>query len=122
MAGDAASKMTFQVQGSRFQVKHTQEERRFFMCYWARHQAHERQLRKSGCRFRVADETFFISWRTSLNNGSRRDIGSSYAPTPETIIIAEIFKIKKGRIRGIVANGTRVPYGLGDGWAGPFFK
>ena len=46
----------------------------------------------------------------------------SYAPTPETIVIAEVFKIKKGRIRDIVAIGTRVPFGLGDGWAGPLFK
>jgi hypothetical protein len=54
-----------------------------------------------------------------MRDGSTRP---SYAPTPETIVIAEIFKIKKGRIRDIIAVGTRVPYGLGDGWAGPLFK
>jgi hypothetical protein len=55
----------------------------------------------------------------TMRDGSTRN---SYAPSPETIVIAEIFKIKSGKIRDIVAVGTRVPYGLGDGWAGPLFK
>lgn len=54
-----------------------------------------------------------------MKDGSLRP---SYAPTPETIVIAEVFKIKSGKIKDIVANATRVPYGLGDGWAGPLFK
>jgi hypothetical protein len=54
-----------------------------------------------------------------MKDGSTRP---SYAPSPETIVIAEIFKIKSGKIRDIVAVGTRVPYGLGDGWGGPLFK
>jgi hypothetical protein len=55
----------------------------------------------------------------TMKDGSIRP---SYAPSPETIVIAEIFKIKNGKIKDIVANATRVPYGLGDGWAGPLFK
>jgi hypothetical protein len=54
-----------------------------------------------------------------MKDGSMRP---SYAPTPETIVIAEIFKIINGKIRDIVADATRAPYGLGDGWAGPLFK
>jgi hypothetical protein len=54
-----------------------------------------------------------------IRDGSIRP---SYAPSPETILIAEIFKIKSGRIRDIVANAARLPYGFGDGWAGPLFK
>jgi hypothetical protein len=36
--------------------------------------------------------------------------------------IAEVFKIKNGKIRDVLAFGTQVPYGMGDGWAGPVFK
>ena len=46
----------------------------------------------------------------------------SYAPTPNSSLIVEIFKIKNGKIRDIVAFITLVPYGMGDGWAGPLFK
>jgi hypothetical protein len=81
-------------------------------------------------RIPVVDEERGITWgvynfnhrgvlTVQMKDGSTRP---SYAPTPETITIAEVFKIKKGRIRDIVAIGTRVPYGLGDGWAGPLFK
>jgi hypothetical protein len=54
-----------------------------------------------------------------MRDGSTRN---SYAPTPETMVIAEMFKIKKGKLRDIIAVATRVPYGLGDGWAGLLFK
>jgi hypothetical protein len=57
--------------------------------------------------------------KVQMKDGSMRP---SYAPTPETIVIAEIFKIKNGKIRDIVADAARVPYGFGDGWAGPLFK
>jgi len=46
----------------------------------------------------------------------------TYFSTPNTMPIAEVFKIKNGRIRDIVAFGTQVPYGLGDGWAVPSFR
>ena len=46
----------------------------------------------------------------------------TYFSTPNTMPIAEVFKIKNGKIRDIVAFGTQVPYGMGDGWAGPVFK
>ena len=45
-----------------------------------------------------------------------------YFTTPNTMPISEIFKIKNGKIRDILAFGTQVPYGLGDGWAGPVYK
>jgi hypothetical protein len=77
----------------------------------------------------VVDEERGITWgvynfnhrgvlEVEMRDGSIRP---SYAPAPETIVIAEIFKIKSGKIRDILANGTRVPYGAGDGWAGPLF-
>jgi hypothetical protein len=46
----------------------------------------------------------------------------TYFSTPNTMPIAEIFKIKNGKIRDIVAFGTILPYGIGDGWAAPVFK
>lgn len=46
----------------------------------------------------------------------------TYFSTPNTMPIAEVFKIKNGKIRDIVAFGTQVPYGMGDGWAGPVFR
>ncbi len=81
-------------------------------------------------RVAVVDEERGLTWgvynfnhrgvlTVRMRDGSIRN---SYAPTPETISIAEVFKIKNGRIRDIIAVGTRVPYGAGDGWAGPLFK
>ncbi len=81
-------------------------------------------------RIPVVDEERGLTWgvynfnhrgvlTVKMRDGSTRP---SYAPTPETISIAEVFKIKKGKIRDILAIGTRVPYGLGDGWAAPLFK
>ena len=46
----------------------------------------------------------------------------SYSPTPNTMPFADMFKMKKGRLMGIFAIGTRLPYGIGDGWSGPMFK
>jgi hypothetical protein len=46
----------------------------------------------------------------------------SYAPTPSTMPFADMFKTKNGKIRGIFAFGTMLPYGIGDGWSGPLFK
>jgi hypothetical protein len=46
----------------------------------------------------------------------------SYAATPSTMPFADIFKTKNGKIRGIFAFGTRMPYGIGDGWSGPLFN
>ncbi len=46
----------------------------------------------------------------------------SYAPTPSTMPFADMFKTKNGKIRGIFAIGTMLPYGIGDGWSGPLFK
>jgi hypothetical protein len=45
----------------------------------------------------------------------------SYATTPSTMPFADMFKTKNGRIRGIVAFGTMLPYGIGDGWSRPLF-
>jgi len=46
----------------------------------------------------------------------------SYATTPSSMPFADIFKTKNGKLRGIFAFGTMLPYGIGDGWAGPMFK
>jgi hypothetical protein len=46
----------------------------------------------------------------------------SYATTPSTMPFADMFKTKNGKIRGIFAFGTMLPYGIGDGWSGPLFK
>jgi len=46
----------------------------------------------------------------------------SYAPTPSTMPFADMFKSKNGKIRGIFAFGTMLPYGIGDGWSGPLFR
>jgi hypothetical protein len=78
----------------------------------------------------VVDEERGITWgvynfnhrgvlTVKLRDGSVRN---SYAPTPSSMPIAELFKIKGGKIRDIIAVGTMVPYGMGDGWAGPLFK
>jgi hypothetical protein len=46
----------------------------------------------------------------------------SYATTPSSMPFADMFKTKNGKIRGIFAIGTMLPYGIGDGWSGPLFK
>jgi hypothetical protein len=46
----------------------------------------------------------------------------SYATTPSSMPFADIFKTKNGKLRGIFAFGTMLPYGIGDGWSGPMFK
>jgi hypothetical protein len=35
---------------------------------------------------------------------------------------ADMFKIKNGKLRGIFAYGTMLPYGIGDGWSGLMFQ
>lgn len=46
----------------------------------------------------------------------------SYSPTPNTMPCVEIFKTRGGRITDIFAIGSAMPYGIGDGWAGPLFR
>jgi hypothetical protein len=46
----------------------------------------------------------------------------SYSATPNSMPFADMFKTKNGKIRGIFAFGTMLPYGIGDGWSGPLFK
>jgi hypothetical protein len=46
----------------------------------------------------------------------------SYAATPSSMPFADLFKTKNGKLRGIFAIGTMLPYGIGDGWAGPMFQ
>jgi len=45
----------------------------------------------------------------------------SFAATPSSMPFADIFKTKNGKLRGIFAFGTMLPYGIGDGWSGPMF-
>ncbi len=45
----------------------------------------------------------------------------SYSRTPNSMPIADMFKIKNGKLRGIFAIGSMMPYGIGDGWSGPMF-
>ena len=49
-------------------------------------------------------------------------IQPTYFSTPNTMPMSEMFKIKNGKIRDILGFGTVMPYGIGDGWAGPVFK
>jgi len=46
----------------------------------------------------------------------------TYFSTPNTMPMSEMFKIKNGKIRDILGFGTVMPYGIGDGWAGPVFQ
>jgi hypothetical protein len=46
----------------------------------------------------------------------------SYSTTPSSMPFADMFKTKNGKLRGIFAFGTMLPYGIGDGWSGPLFK
>jgi len=34
----------------------------------------------------------------------------------------EIFKTRDGKVADIYALGSALPYGSGDGWAGPLFR
>jgi hypothetical protein len=54
--------------------------------------------------------------------GLRLKMRNSYEPTPNSMPIMEVFKIKNGNIRDTIAVATHVPYGLGDGWSEPLFK
>jgi hypothetical protein len=49
-------------------------------------------------------------------------IQPTYFQTPNTMPMSEMFKIKNGKIRDILGFGSVMPYGIGDGWAGPVFK
>jgi hypothetical protein len=46
----------------------------------------------------------------------------SYSTTPSSMPFADMFKTKNGKLRGIFAFGTMLPYGIGDGWSGPLFR
>ncbi len=46
----------------------------------------------------------------------------TYFSTPNTMPMSEMFKIKNGKIRDILGFGSVMPYGIGDGWAGPVFQ
>ena len=81
-------------------------------------------------RVEVVDEERGTTWgvynfnhrgvlRVQMRDGSMRN---SYERRPNSMPISEMFKIKNGRIRDTFAVGVQVPYGLGDGWAGPLFK
>ncbi|MEJ2110618.1 MAG: hypothetical protein P8Z37_12045 [Acidobacteriota bacterium] len=45
----------------------------------------------------------------------------SYSRTPNSMPIADMFKIKNGKLCGIFAIGSMMPYGIGDGWSGQMF-
>ncbi len=55
----------------------------------------------------------------TMPDGSKQP---SYAATPSSMPFADMFKTKNGKIQGIFAFGTMLPYGIGDGWSGPMFK
>ena len=78
----------------------------------------------------VADEEKGLTWglycfnhrglaTIKMPDGTTRP---SYAATPSSMPFADIFKTKNGKLRGIFAIGTMLPYGIGDGWSGPLFK
>jgi hypothetical protein len=78
----------------------------------------------------VVDEERGLTWGLYCFN--HRGLGTitmpdgktqpSYATTPSSMPFADIFKTKNGKLRGILAFGTMLPYGIGDGWFGPMFK
>lgn len=81
-------------------------------------------------RVAVVDEERGVTWgvynfnhrgvlKVQLKDGTMRN---SYEPTPNSMPIVEVFKIKNGKIRDTIAVATHVPYGLGDGWSEPLFK
>lgn len=53
-----------------------------------------------------------------MRDGSIRP---SFSATPNSMPFADMFKSKNGKIRGIFAFGTMLPYGIGDGWSGSLF-
>ena len=78
----------------------------------------------------VVDEERGLSWglycfnhrglaTITMPDGS---IQPSYSTTPNSMPFADMFKTKNGKIQGIFAFGTRLPYGIGDGWSGPVFQ
>ena len=48
-------------------------------------------------------------------------IQPTYFNTPNSMPVSEIFRSKKGKIRGIWGLGSAMPYGIGDGWIGPVY-
>jgi hypothetical protein len=49
-----------------------------------------------------------------LENGMRT--AGPFDGEPVTMPMAELFKIRKGKIRDVEAIGIRLPYGMSDGW------
>jgi len=49
-----------------------------------------------------------------MRDGSTR--GAPFDGEPVTMPMAELFKIKSGKIRDVEAIGIRLPYGMSDGW------
>ena len=81
-------------------------------------------------RIPVIDEEKGITWGIYCFNhrglaSVKRPDGTTqptYFTTPNTMPMSEMFKIKNGKIRDILGFGTVMPYGIGDGWAGPVSK
>ncbi len=78
----------------------------------------------------VVDEEKGITWgiycfnhrglaSVEMPDGS---IQPTYFQSPNSMPVSEIFRSKKGTIRGIWGLGSAMPYGIGDGWIGPVFK
>jgi hypothetical protein len=78
----------------------------------------------------VVDEERGLTWglycfnhrgidKIAMPDGSTQP---SYSTTPSSMPFADMFKMKNGKLRGIFAIGTMLPYGIGDGWSGPMFK
>jgi hypothetical protein len=49
-------------------------------------------------------------------------IRPTYFQSPNSMPVFEIFRSKKGTIRGIWGLGSPMPYGIGEGWIGPVFE
>jgi hypothetical protein len=73
----------------------------------------------------VVDEEMGLTWglycfnhrgfaSIKMPDGS---VHPSYATTPSSMPFADIFKTKDGKLRGIFAIGTMLPFGIGDGWS-----
>lgn len=78
----------------------------------------------------VVDEEKGITWgiycfnhrglaSVEMPDGS---VQPTYFQSPNSMPVSEIFRSRKGTIRGIWGLGSAMPYGIGDGWIGPVFK
>jgi hypothetical protein len=73
-------------------------------------------------RLKVVNRRITEAESIVVRDVNERNLANLKTPPPSTMPFADMFKTKNGKIRGILAFGTMLPYGIGDGWSGPLFK